>query len=163
MFYPLSLDFVNEWSILEQVCSYSIITHFFASTERTNPNIDLSQARGTNDLCQNVVRLKFHGISFPVPAQSEVFVSKHQIPGIFPIQYTRRSGRYAPTLLAPAEGWGPCGPCWGPSVPSRVGISKLESLIFEKLEICGILIVISHYIEAKFDYGYFMFFLRCRS
>ena len=41
---------------------------------------------------------------------------------------TRRSGHYAPILLAPAEGWGPFGPwgpCWGPSAPSRVAISKL--------------------------------------
>ena len=44
---------------------------------------------------------------------------------------TRRSGRYAPILLAPAEGWGPFGPLralralLGPSAPSRVTISKL--------------------------------------
>ena len=38
---------------------------------------------------------------------------------------TRRSGCYVLILLAPAEGWGPCGPCWGPSAPSRVAISKL--------------------------------------
>ena len=26
------------------------------------------------------------------------------------IEITRRSGRYAPIILAPAEGWGPFGP-----------------------------------------------------
>ena len=32
---------------------------------------------------------------------------------------TRRFGRpTAALLLAPAEGWGPFGPCWGPSAPS---------------------------------------------
>ena len=37
---------------------------------------------------------------------------------------TRRSRCYTPILLASAEGWGPFGPCWGPSAPSRVAISK---------------------------------------
>ena len=71
---------------------------------------------------------------------------------------TRRSGRYAPILLAPAEGWGPFRPSWGPSAPSRVAISKLWTLNIEKWEIRMTLIAISHYIEAKFDYGYFIFF-----
>ena len=71
---------------------------------------------------------------------------------------TRSSGHYVPFLLAPVEGWGPCGPCWGPSAPSRVAISKLWTLNFKKLEICVTLIAILHYIEAKFDYGYFMIF-----
>ena len=77
---------------------------------------------------------------------------------------TRRSGCYAPILLAPAEGWGPfgplgpCGPCWGPSAPTRVALSKLWTLNFEKLEIGVTLIAISHYIEAKFDYGYLIIF-----
>ena len=73
---------------------------------------------------------------------------------------TKRSGCYAPILLAPAEGWGPCRPCWGPSAPSRVAISNLWTLNFEKLEICATLIIILHYLGAKFDYCYFIFFLR---
>merc|ERR1712089_79011 len=52
---------------------------------------------------------------------------------------------------------GPSGPA---GAPSRVGIFKLSTLNFEKLEICVILIAISHYIEAKFDYGFFIIFLR---
>ena len=72
---------------------------------------------------------------------------------------TRRSGRYAPILLAPAEGGGPFGPFWGPLAPSRVTISKLWILNFEKLEICVTLIAILRYIEAKFDYGFFIIFL----
>ena len=72
---------------------------------------------------------------------------------------TRRSERYAPILLAPAEGWGPFRPCWGLSAPSKVAISKLWTLNFEKLEICVTLISISRYLEAKFDYGYFIIFL----
>ena len=42
-------------------------------------------------------------------------------------------------------------------------MSKLWTLNLEKLEICGTLIAILHYIEAKFDYGYFIFFLRYSS
>ena len=37
---------------------------------------------------------------------------------------TRRSGHYAPILLAPAEGWGPFRPFWGPLAPSSVEESK---------------------------------------
>ena len=33
-------------------------------------------------------------------------------------------------------------------------------MIFEKLEICATLIAILCYLEAKFDYGYFIIFLR---
>ena len=42
-------------------------------------------------------------------------------------------------------------------------MSKLWTLNFEKLEIWATLIAISRYLEAKFDYGYFIFFLRYRS
>merc|ERR1711895_272349 len=63
----------------------------------------------------------------------------------------------------PSGPLGPCGPCWGPSAPSRVAISKLRTFNFEKLEIRGTLIAISHYIEAKFDYSYFIIFLRYSS
>ena len=66
-------------------------------------------------------------------------------------------------LGGPSGPLGPCWPCWGPSAPSRVAISKLCTLNFEKLEICVTLIAISHYIEAKFDYGYFIIFLCCGS
>ena len=38
-------------------------------------------------------------------------------------------------------------------------MSKPWTLNFEKLEICATLIAISGYLEAKFDYGYFIFFL----
>ena len=38
-------------------------------------------------------------------------------------------------------------------------MSKPWTLNFEKLEICVTLIAIWHYIEAKFDYGYFIIFL----
>merc|ERR1712115_625261 len=47
------------------------------------------------------------------------------------LYYTRSSGRSAPLLLAPAEGWGalraprPFGPFWGPSAPSLRIISYL--------------------------------------
>ena len=80
------------------------------------------------------------------------------VPWTTSIWCTRRSGCYVPILLAPVEGWGPCGPCWRPLAPSRVAISKLWTLNFEKLEICVTLIANLHYIEAKFDYGYFIFF-----
>ena len=40
-----------------------------------------------------------------------------------------------------------------------LAISKLWTLNYEKLEICVTLISISHYIEAKFVYGYFIIFL----
>ena len=37
----------------------------------------------------------------------------------------RRCGRPTATLLlAPAEGWGPFGPCWGPSAPSPCSPQK---------------------------------------
>merc|ERR1712101_8921 len=71
-------------------------------------------------------------------------------------QLLRRAG-------GPSGPLGPCGPCWGPSAPSRVAISKLLTLNFEKLEIRRTLIAILHYIEAKFDYRYFIIFLRCSS
>ena len=61
---------------------------------------------------------------------------------------TRRSGHYAPILPAPA------GPARGLRPP--VGLQYPN---FEKLEICVTLIAISCYLEAKFDYGYFIIFL----
>ena len=80
---------------------------------------------------------------------------------------TRRSWHYAPILLAPVEGCWPFGPlgalrallgAYGPQYGS-----KHWTLNFEKLEIGMTLIAISHYIEAKCDYGYFIIFLRCGS
>ena len=43
-----------------------------------------------------------------------------QFQNLVNIKKTRRYGRYAPILLAPAEGWGPFRLFWGPSAPSRV-------------------------------------------
>ena len=56
------------------------------------------------------------------------------------------------------RGGGPFGPCWRPSAPIRVAISKLWTLNFEKLKICVTLIAILYYLEAKLDYGYFIIF-----
>ena len=77
---------------------------------------------------------------------------------------TRSSGQSVPLLLAPAEGWGPFRPLGalrallGALAPSRVAISKLWTLNFEKLEICATFITILRYVKAKFDYSYIIIF-----
>merc|ERR1712163_66634 len=48
------------------------------------------------------------------------------------------------------------GGAFGPQYGCNIQTLNLN---FEKLEICRTLIAISHYIEAKFDYSYFIIFL----
>ena len=62
-------------------------------------------------------------------------VGQLSLPILSNFYLTRSSGRYAPFLLAPAEGWGPfgplgpCRPYWGPLDPSGIPCPNFERKI----------------------------------